>query len=98
MTDILQAHPDIVGVFAHNDEMALGALRAIQESGKQILVVGFDANEDAVAQVEAGEMGATVAQQPTLIGETGVKTALKLINEEDVPATLPVELKLISRE
>ncbi|CAA6678592.1 MULTISPECIES: ribose ABC transporter permease [unclassified Lentimonas] len=98
MTDIMQAQPDLQGVFAHNDEMALGALKAIEESGKDILVVGFDANEDAVHMVESGAMGATIAQQPELIGETGVITALKIINEEkDIPTSSPVELQIIKR-
>ncbi len=98
MMDILQAKPDIKGVFAHNDEMALGALKAIQESGKDILVVGFDANEDAVRMVKSGEMGATIAQQPELIGKTGVITALKIIKaEEGIPTALPVELQIIQR-
>ena len=54
MENILQANPDIVGVFAHNDEMALGALEAIAASGKDIKVIGFDATDDAVAAVSAG--------------------------------------------
>ncbi len=49
MENILVAQPDIAAVFAHNDEMALGALQAIQASGRDILVVGFDATDDAVA-------------------------------------------------
>lgn len=69
MENIMQANSDIVAVFAQNDEMALGALEAISSFNKDIIVIGFDATEDAVAKVEAGEMAATVAQQPELIGE-----------------------------
>ncbi|MBL7575075.1 substrate-binding domain-containing protein [Peptoniphilus asaccharolyticus] len=64
MENILQANTDIQAVFAHNDEMALGALEAIKSSGKDIKVVGFDATDDAVKSVEAGELAATIAQQP----------------------------------
>ena len=71
MENILQAQPEINAVFAHNDEMALGALKAIEASGRDIMVVGFDATDDAVAAVNAGTMAATVAQQPDLIGALG---------------------------
>jgi len=98
MENILQAESEIDAVFAHNDEMALGALKAIQSAGKNILVVGFDATDDAVLAVESGEMAATVAQQPDLIGGLGVETAVKIINGETVEAQIPVALKLISSD
>lgn len=96
MENMLQANADIKGVFAHNDEMALGALEAI--SGKDIVIVGFDATDDAVAAVEAGTMAATVAQKPDLMGETAVETAIKLINGETVEKEIPVEVGLITKE
>ena len=52
MENMLQAHPDIQGVFATNDEMALGALRAIQAAGKDIITVGFDGSPDALKSIE----------------------------------------------
>lgn len=97
MENILQAQADIDAVFAHNDEMALGALKAIEASGKNILVVGFDATEDAVSAVKDGKLGATVAQKPFEIGSVGVEVADKIINKEKVPENVPVELELISR-
>lgn len=69
MENLLQGHPDIQAVFAHNDEMALGALEAINSSGKDILVIGFDGNKDALASIKNGKLSATVAQQPELIGK-----------------------------
>lgn len=95
MENILQAKPNVKGVFAHNDEMALGALEAI--GNKDIVVVGFDATEDALVKVEEGKMAATVAQKPDLMGATAVETAQKLINGETVEKTLPVEVKLITK-
>ena len=62
MENMLQGNGDIQAVFAANDEMALGALEAISGAGKNILVVGFDATDDAVEAVRAGRMGGTVAQ------------------------------------
>ncbi|OPJ57032.1 ribose ABC transporter substrate-binding protein RbsB [Alkalithermobacter paradoxus] len=98
MENILQAQSEIDAVFAHNDEMALGALQAIEGSGKDILVVGFDATEDAVKSVNEGKLGATVAQQPDKIGALGVETADKVIKGEVVEKFVPVELKLIVKE
>lgn len=97
MENILQSQPEIDAVFAHNDEMALGALEAIKASGRDILVVGFDATDDAVASVESGDMGATVAQQPELIGEMGIEAALKVLQGESIDENVPVELKLVTK-
>lgn len=97
MENILQSDSSIKGVFAHNDEMALGALQAIAASGRDIRIVGFDATDDAVKEVKAGKMAATVAQKPELMGETAVLTALKLIAGEEVEPSLPVEVELITK-
>ena len=96
MENILQAQPEIDAVFAHNDEMALGALKAIEASGRNIIVVGFDATDDAVNAVKQGKMGATVAQKPAEIGATGVEVADKIIKKEQVPENVPVALELIT--
>ncbi len=95
MENILQAQPAIDAVFAHNDEMALGALKAIQGTGRKILVVGFDATDDAVKSVKAGGMAATVAQQPAFIGSKGVETAQAVLSGKKVDAYVPVGLKLV---
>ncbi len=97
MENILQAQPEIDAVFAHNDEMALGALTAIKSSGRDILVVGFDATDDAVKSVEEGKLAATVAQQPTLIGSLGVENAVKILNGDTVENYIPVDLQLITK-
>ena len=98
MENILQANGDIKAVFAANDEMALGAVEAISGAGKDIVVVGFDATDDAIAAIREGRMDATIAQQPELIGSTAVDNALKLINGESIPASIPVEVTLVSPE
>lgn len=97
MENILQAQPEINAVFAHNDEMALGALQAIKASGRSIMVVGFDATDDAVKAVNNGEMAATVAQQPAMIGSLGVENAVKVIKGETVEKSIPVALKLVTK-
>ncbi len=97
MENILQAQPEIDAVFAHNDEMALGALEAIKASKRDILVVGFDATDDAKAAVESGEMAATVEQLPKEIGSLGIETAVKILNGEKVEGMIPVDLQLVKK-
>ncbi|WMJ78928.1 MULTISPECIES: ribose ABC transporter substrate-binding protein RbsB [unclassified Sedimentibacter] len=97
MENILQAQTEINAVFAHNDEMALGAIEAIKASKRDILVVGFDATDDAKAAVESGEMAATVEQLPKEIGSLGVETAVKILNGEQVESMIPVDLQLVKK-
>lgn len=98
MENMLQSNGDIQAVFAANDEMALGAVEAISGAGKDIMVVGFDATDDAIEAIKAGRMAATIAQQPDLIGKTAVEQAVKLINGETIEKSIPVEVTLITKE
>lgn len=95
MENIIQSNKDIQGVFAQNDEMALGAVKALQAAGlKNVAVVGFDATSDAITAVKGGQMAATVQQQPELIGQYGVQTAKKLVDGQSVDKFIPVPLNL----
>jgi ribose transport system substrate-binding protein len=95
---MIAANPDVQAVFAQNDEMALGALRAVQASGKDVLIVGFDGTEDGISAVNRGLLGATIAQQPDLIGALGVETAVKVLKGETVEKYIPVDLKVIAKK
>ncbi|MBT2625174.1 ribose ABC transporter substrate-binding protein RbsB [Bacillus sp. HU-1818] len=94
MENLLQGHPEIKAVFAHNDEMALGALEAINSSGKDILVVGFDGNTDAISSIKAGKLSATVAQQPELIGKLATEAANDILKGKKVKESISAPLKL----
>lgn len=84
--NILQANPDITFVFASNDNMGLGAGRAIKEAGRDdIIVMGYDAVSAALTAVEEGSMAATVAQFPAEMGIEGVRAAIKLISGGSIP-------------
>lgn len=99
MENLLQAHPDIQAVFAQNDEMALGAQRALQAGGNDdVILVGFDGTDAGVQAVKDGLMDATIAQRPALIGALGINTADALLKGESVEANIPVPLKLITKE
>jgi D-allose transport system substrate-binding protein len=91
-TSLVTRFPNLKGIYCCNDTMAMGALEAVKRSGKSIIVVGTDGNEDAVASVKAGELGATVAQDTHLIGGIGVEmmvNALKNKAKIDPNADVP---------
>lgn len=99
MENILQANPEINAVFAHNDEMALGALEAIKAANRTgIIVVGFDATADAVKAVNDGTLAATVAQKPKDMGKIAIETAKKVMGKETIAATIPVSLELVIKK
>ncbi|KGX88326.1 ribose ABC transporter substrate-binding protein RbsB [Pontibacillus marinus] len=97
MENILQSTDNIDAVFAHNDEMALGAVQALEANNmlEDVIVVGFDATDDARAAVSEGRMDATIAQQPKLIGEKAINAAGKVVKGEDIKESIPVELQLV---
>jgi ribose transport system substrate-binding protein len=95
---ILTANPRLDAIFACNDEMALGAVRASKTgNGNKPVIVGFDAINDALAAVRSGEMAATVAQLPAEVGRIGVATAIEKLQGKNVPTLVPTEVKLISQ-
>ncbi len=99
MENVLQAQPAIDAVFAHNDEMALGALQAIKASKRPIKIIGFDATDDAVKAVKACEMAATVAQQPAEMGRLSVEKAAALVKGAkpgEKTEFIPVALKMVT--
>jgi ABC-type sugar transport system substrate-binding protein len=77
MTNILQANPDIDGVYAANDEMALGVVAALESRGLtgKVQVVGNDGIADALAAVAAGDMYSTHAESPYALGKEVIKIA-----------------------
>jgi ribose transport system substrate-binding protein len=97
--NILQSNPEIKGIFAQNDEMALGAVRALKNrAGTDVKIVGFDGVEEALKAVQSGKMNATVAQQPDRIGSLGVENAIKVVDGESVEKNIPVPVKLVTKE
>jgi len=97
-------------VVAANDSMAVGALQAIQQAGAKrangqpIVVIGFDAIDQALQQIRSGAMDATIAQQPKLMGRLGVDAAHMLALDSLMFSTLengqfmPVEVQLITQQ
>ncbi|PFG29873.1 ABC transporter substrate-binding protein [Paramicrobacterium agarici] len=101
-TDMLTAHPDVVGIFAVNDPTALGAVLAAQQAGKtDIVVTGVDGSPEAVAEMskEDSQFVATAAQDPYLLGTTGLDMAVKLRKGEKLDDDLVlVPSSIVTRE
>ncbi|OYP17486.1 MULTISPECIES: ABC transporter permease/substrate-binding protein [unclassified Streptomyces] len=99
MSNLLQAHPDVQGVIAANDEMALGAIKALgSKAGKSVQVVGFDGTPDGLTAVKDGTLYASVAQQPTQLGKIAVDNALKAVKGEKVEPTVKVPVKVVTKD
>ncbi|MFF4615146.1 substrate-binding domain-containing protein [Nonomuraea jabiensis] len=99
MTGLLRSHPDLDGVFAENDEMALGAIQALgPKAGHHVKVVGFDGTPDGIKAVRAGSMAATVTQQPRLIGWRAVQDAIQAARRQTVAKMVAVPVKLATKE
>ncbi|MFD7456226.1 MULTISPECIES: ABC transporter permease/substrate-binding protein [unclassified Streptomyces] len=99
MTNLLQAHPDVDGVFAENDEMALGAIKALgAKAGRSVQVVGFDGTPDGLKAVESGTLFASVAQQPKELGRIAVRNALRAADGEKTAETVKVPVKVVTEE
>ncbi|EHC07116.1 ribose ABC transporter substrate-binding protein RbsB [Shewanella baltica] len=96
LENLLISNSNANAVFAQNDEMALGAVRAAQAAGKSLLIVGFDGTKEGIAMVKRKRLAATIAQQPELIGALGIESADKLLKGQAVEAFIPVPLKVIS--
>lgn len=98
-TNLLQGHPGLKGIFAENDEMALGAIKALgARAGKDVMVVGFDGTPDGLKAIQDGTMAATIAQQPKLLGSKAVEQAVKAAKGEPVQQVVDVEVKVITKQ
>ena len=82
MQNILKAHPDIKGLFCANDNMAIGAMKAVAEAGKKgkIKIIGYDNIPGVKSAIDSGEMDATIEQHPDLMGKYGLKLAVGILN------------------
>ncbi|MFO7976497.1 MAG: sugar ABC transporter substrate-binding protein [Candidatus Hydrogenedentota bacterium] len=90
---------EIHAVFAQNDEMAMGAVLALEQAGikDRVVVAGVDAIADALEAVKAGRLDATVFQDARAQGSTAVETALKIINGEPYEKKVFIPFQLVTK-
>ncbi len=99
VTNWLSAGRDFNAVISNNDEMALGAIQALNASGtshKNVVVAGIDATQDALAAMAKGELGVTVFQDAAAQGVGAIDTALDLIHKKPVEKKIFTTLELVT--
>ncbi len=99
-TDVLQAHPNLAGIFGINDDSALGALDAVKQfNGKDISIVGYDATPPArKAIIEGSALKADVVQYPVKIGITTIKEIKNYFEGKQVPGLVPVDVGIVDQD
>jgi ribose transport system substrate-binding protein len=98
--NILQANPDINGIFCANDMMALGAVKAIEDAGMsdQVTVIGFDATDDAKEAIAEGRMYASVGQDPALMGEQALEVIQAYVDGESFESEYAMDVKVVTAD
>lgn len=98
--NILAGNPNIKGIFASNDNMALGAVEALKAANKlqDVMVVGFDANPDAANSILAGEMTASIAQAPGNMGGFGIQALVDLKAGKTLEAWIDTGTVLVTKD
>ena len=98
--DILTRHPDLVGIFAANDGMALGAVESVFAAGKggDVIIIGVDGNSDAVKSIGEGRLSASVAQLPYLVGKLAVENVKVAVDGGAVDSAIIVPTLVLTKE
>lgn len=97
--NMIQGNPNLKGIFSVNDEGALGSLKAIESSGKDIKLVSVDGNPEAVTAIKQGsKFIATSAQFPRDQIRVGLGIALAKYWGANIPKEIPIDVKLITKE
>ncbi len=98
MESILQSYPDIKGVFATDDVLALHALRIIEKKGLKIPVIGTDGTREMLKLIEGERLSATLAQNPYDMGYVSVKQALRSVKGEPIEKRIDSGIDIITSD
>jgi ribose transport system substrate-binding protein len=100
MEQILGGNPDLDAVYAHNDEMAIGAIQALKDAGRKpgedVTVVSVDGTRDALQAIIDGDLGATVETNPRF-GPLAFDTAERFLSGEQIPTKITVQDRLFDK-
>jgi D-allose transport system substrate-binding protein len=98
--DILTRNPDLKGIFAANDGMALGAVESVFAAGRggDVIIIGVDGNSDAVKSIKAGRLTASVAQLPYLVGKQALEDVKKAVEGKDVQKQVIVPTLVLTKD
>lgn len=99
-SDLLSANPDVCGFFTQHDEAALGALTAIEESGRadDLVFASFDGSPESVELIKQGKLVAASMQQPVLMGRISMEVGLRYLRGEEVEKETSVPTILVTPE
>ncbi|MDQ0207206.1 sugar ABC transporter substrate-binding protein [Alkalicoccobacillus murimartini] len=97
-SNILQRNPEIKGIYAASDDMAIGAYRAVNQTNLDIPVIGTDGNLEATENIIAGGLSGTIAQSPYDMGYQSVIAAAKAASGQEVEARIPTEIQTITED
>lgn len=100
MRSLAEAHPDLIGVYCNNDDMALGAVQALKACGKagQIDVIGTDGIAPALEAVADGRMSATVDSAPEVTGRVALEMAVRVLEGQAAPRVVFSAQRLVTRQ
>ena len=100
MEDMIQAHPDLVGVFAINDPSALGAVAALEKAGRLegVKIISVDGQPEGRKAIKEGKVYADAIQHPLLIAEKTVEVLVQYMNGEEVPAEVLIPTNMYKME
>ena len=98
--DLIQAHPDLAGIFAINDPAALGARAALEKAKKsdQVKIVGFDGQPEGKQAIKEGKIYADPIQFPDLMGIKMVEALIAYSKGEELPPETLIKTKLYKKE
>lgn len=98
--DILTRHPNLVGIFAANDGMALGAVESVFAAGKggKVVIIGVDGNSDAVKSIREGRLTASVAQLPYLVGKQAMEDVKVAVEGGSVQSEIIVPTLVLTKD
>lgn len=100
MENILQANPEIDGLYAANDEMLLGALEAIQAANRtdEIVKCGCDALDETMDDIREGTVQGTIAEPPFFLGKAIVEAAYDYLNGETIEKSVILDNQLVTKD
>jgi len=96
--DILQANPDLDLMYGSNEGTVVGSMAAIESAGRDVPIVGVDISQDVIRGIEQGQIIATIAQQPVLLGQYAVQAAIDAIDGKELDDTIVVPVETVTSE
>jgi ribose transport system substrate-binding protein len=99
--DALSADEDLAVIYANNDDLAAGAIQALEERGidmESVIVTGFDGTPEGLDLIEEGKLDMTIALRPYHWGILGVETIVSQLRGEEVPSLVEIEVEQVTSE